>query len=102
MARLSGRVFNGPDDMLHASGSLDFPNMADETIAALTISCPGAAVGDIARASCRTALEAGAFVQNCRVSAADTVEITLGCCKAAGVNPAAATWDVVVVKGPTG
>lgn len=78
-----------------ASASLDFPSISAVSQADLTITVAGAAVGDEVAMALPAAPTAG-IVFNAFVSAANTVTIRASNITASPVNPAAATYGVLV------
>jgi len=78
-----------------ASAVLDFPSITNATQADLTITVTGAAVGDEVSLALPAAPAAG-IVFNAFVSATDTVTIRASNISAAPVNPASATYSVLV------
>jgi hypothetical protein len=80
------------------SASLDFPLIGSNTCSTdLTLSVPGAAVGDAVAAGWPSGLEAG-LTGTMRVSAAGQVSIRL-CAVGRDVNPANAVFSAVVIRG---
>jgi hypothetical protein len=82
--------------VLSGSASLDFAEIAAAAQANLTITVTGAAVGDEVVMALPAAPAAG-LVFNAFVSAANTVTIRASNITAAPVNPAAATYGVIVI-----
>ena len=82
--------------VLSGSASLDFGSITNATQASLTIPVVGAAVGDEVIMALPAAPTAG-LVFNAFVSAADTVTIRASNISAAPVDPAAATFGVIVI-----
>ena len=82
--------------VLSGSASLDFGSITNATQASLTIAVVGAAVGDEVILALPAAPTAG-LVFNAFVSAADTVTIRASNISAAPVDPAAATFGVIVI-----
>lgn len=62
------------------------------------VSIPGAEVGDIVVGVPRTQLVTGIVYNNCRVSAANTVQLALTNITAGAIDPASNVWDFVVNK----
>jgi len=67
----------------------------------ITVSVPGAAVGDVVAVSPRSALLAGLIVAYARVSAADTVIVAISNHSAGAVAQASTFFDVGVIRGST-
>lgn len=80
-----------------ATAVLDFPNITAASQAELTVSVPGATVGQCVVLGPPAALEAGLAATG-YVSAADTVKIRLSNYTAGAINPASATWAVAVLR----
>ena len=78
-----------------ASASLDFPSISAVSQADLTITVAGAAVGDEVAMALPAAPTAG-IVFNAFVSATDTVTVRATNVTASPVDPAAATYSVLV------
>lgn len=78
-----------------ASASLNFPSIAAVSQADLTITVAGAATGDEVTMGLPTVPAAG-IVFNAFVSATDTVTIRASNITAAAVDPAVATYNVIV------
>lgn len=82
---------------LTATAVLNFGNITPTSTAALTVTVTGAAVGDAVFFGPPAALEAG-LIPSGFVSAADTVTVRLNNRSAGDIDPASATWRVVVMK----
>ena len=82
--------------VLSGSASLNFAEIAAAAQASLTITVTGAAVGDEVIMALPAAPAAG-LVFNAFVSAADTVTVRASNITAAPVDPAAATYGVIVI-----
>ena len=82
--------------VLTATASLNFPSISAAGQQDLTISVPGAAVGDEVVMSLPAAPAAG-LVFNAFVSATDTVTIRASNITASPIDPAAATFGVIVL-----
>jgi hypothetical protein len=82
--------------VLSASASLDFGSIGAAAQAGLTITVTGAAVGDEVIVALPAAPAAG-LVFNAFVSATDTVTIRASNITAAPVDPAAASYGVIVI-----
>lgn len=81
--------------LLTASAALDFPSIAAVSQADLTITVTGAAVGDEVALALPAAPAAG-IVFNAYVSAANTVTVRASNITAAPVDPASASYSVLV------
>lgn len=81
-----------------ATATLDFPSIAAGGNATLTMSVPGAVVGDYVILGGLPALEAGLVPGVPRVSAADTVTIRLNNITAAAIDPAAIQYGVQIIR----
>ena len=75
--------------------TLNFPEIAAQTAAELTVTITGAAVDDIAIASPYTSIEAG-LIWSCYVSAANIVTVRLANPTASPIDPINADWRVAV------
>ncbi|MAT90413.1 MAG: hypothetical protein CMC35_06935 [Flavobacteriaceae bacterium] len=82
---------------LTATATLDFPNIAVNGSAELTVTVPGATTGSSCNCAPNASVEAGLF-WNCYISAANTVTIRVANNRAAAVNPASKSWKVTVVE----
>lgn len=82
--------------VLTASASLNFPSIAANLAADLTIAVPGAKAGDAVMVGAPAALE-GALTVIGFVSAADVVTVRAGNNSIGAVDAAAATYNVVVL-----
>ena len=82
--------------VLSGSASLDFGSISAAAQADLTITVTGAAVGDEVVMALPAAPAAG-IVFNAFVSAANTVTVRASNISGSPVNPAAATYGVVVI-----
>lgn len=80
-----------------ATATLDFPSTATLTSADLTISVPGAVVGDPVAVSTPAAPNANTCF-TAFVSAADTVTVRFNNFSGGTVNPASGSFKVVVFK----
>ena len=83
--------------VLTASASLNFPSISAASQADLTITVPGAATGDEVIMSLPASPAAG-IVFNAFVSAANTVTIRASNITALAVDPAAASYGVIVIN----
>jgi predicted RecA/RadA family phage recombinase len=82
---------------LYAAASLDFPSIAAVTTSTLTITVAGAVFGDPVVLSLPATVNAG-IVFDARVTAADVVTVRATNITAAAIDPAAATFGVLVIK----
>jgi hypothetical protein len=82
--------------LLTATATLDFPSIAAVNVQDLTITVTGAAVGDAVFFSLPAAPNAG-VVFNAWVSAANTVKIRATNVTAGAIDPASASYRVVVM-----
>lgn len=80
----------------HATAVLNFPSIASNAMADLTISVPGAAENDRVILGAPAALETEITFDGF-VSAADTVTVHVHNTSGGAVNPASATWTVTVM-----
>jgi hypothetical protein len=83
------------DAHLTASATLDFGSIAAQDDLELTITVTGASVGDAVALGPPAALESGLAATG-YVSAADTVTVRLVNGTAGAIDPASATWKVLV------
>jgi hypothetical protein len=84
-------------DMLRASASLDFPSVAAAGTADLTITVPGAQVGDDVML-CHDVAPPNLMTHVAWVSAADTVTVRARNGTAGSIDQAATTYRVIVFK----
>jgi hypothetical protein len=77
--------------------TLDFPSISAASTQTLTVTVPGAAVGDVVAIGLPATVNAG-IVFDARVSAADTLTVRAMNITASPVDPASATYDFVVFK----
>jgi hypothetical protein len=77
--------------------TLDFPSVSAAGTQTLTVTCPGASVGDIVALGLPATVDAG-IVFDARVSAADTITVRAMNITASSVDPASATYEFVVFK----
>lgn len=89
-------VSNQGNKLLYASASLDYGSIASQSTATLTITVTGAATGDACFVGPPSTLETGLWPVRVIVTSANTVTIYLFNGTAGSVDPAAATWKVVV------
>ncbi|HEY3265335.1 MAG TPA: glycosyl hydrolase family 28-related protein [Armatimonadota bacterium] len=75
------------------AATLDFPSIAAKGAAELTVTVPGAQVGDAVSVSPNGAAESG-LVWSGYISAANTATVRVGNVSAVAVNPAARVWQV--------
>ncbi len=83
-------------ELTAATAALNFGSIATTASADLTITVTGAAVGDFVVMALPAAPTAG-IVFNAFVSAADTVTVRASNITASSVDPASATYGVVVI-----
>jgi hypothetical protein len=81
--------------MLTATAALDFPSISAVSQADLTITVTGAVVGDEVALALPAAPTAG-IIFNAYVSAANTVTVRASNITAAAVDPASASYGVIV------
>lgn len=84
-------------DVLRASAVLDFPSIAAGATATLTVTVKGAAVGDDTLHGFIAAPTAG-LSWHAWVSATDTVTLRATNVTAGAIDPASATFRVIVLK----
>lgn len=84
-------------DGLAATTTLDFPSVSAGGQQELTITVPGAAVGDVVALGRPAALENGLQV-TARVSAADTVTVRCSNVTASPIDPASASYRVMILR----
>lgn len=82
--------------VLHASGALNFPSIASQAQADLTLTVTGAAVGDSVALGLPAAPAAG-LAFNAFVSAANTVTVRASNVSAGAVDEASLTFNVIVL-----
>jgi hypothetical protein len=82
---------------LFAAAALDFPAIAAQGTAQLNIAVPGAAIGDAVKLALPATVNNG-VVFDARVTAADTVSVRAQNITAAAIDPASATYGVIVSK----
>lgn len=80
--------------------SIDLANNATVTTAVTSVTVPGVQLGDFVHVN-KPSHTTGIGIANVRVSAADTIEITTVNPTAGGVNPAAETFTILVIKPET-
>ena len=85
------------DTVLSATATLDFPSTAAQTSSELTIAVPGAAVGMPAVVASPAATPANSICK-ARVTAADTVTVRFNNYSSGAIDPASASYTVVVFK----
>lgn len=85
--------------MIIAQATFDPASVAAATSAdnATTITIPGAKVGDLVIAF-KPTTTAGTVVCDARVSAADTVQVTLGNFTAGALDPGSETWTFLIIQ----
>lgn len=96
-ARKAAYYGTKPLDILTGTATLDFPGILTATSAELTITVPGAAVGDAVALAPPATLTTG-LVWSGRVTAANTVTVRLANVTAATIDPASATWGAAVIQ----
>ncbi|MAP54630.1 hypothetical protein [Altibacter sp.] len=79
------------------TASLNFPTITANNASDLTITVPGADIGDVCNASPSGAIEAG-LIWNSFVSAANTVTIRVSNVRSSTIDPVARSWKVNVTK----
>lgn len=82
---------------LTVAATLDFPSIAAVGTQALTVSVPGARVGDLVVLGLPDTVNNG-VVFDARVSAADTVTVRALNITAGAIDPASASYRVSVIK----
>ena len=82
---------------LAAVTTLDFPSISAAGTQTLTVTVPGAAVGDVVAIGLPATVNAG-IVFDARVTATDTLTVRAMNITASPVDPASATYDFVVFK----
>jgi len=90
---------SGPDAMIKGRVALDAGSVASQRVLEVTFTFPECDVQDAAWASPVEALTAGIAYGGARVAAENVIAITYINVTTAAVDPAATSWDVVVVKG---
>lgn len=80
---------------LKVTATLDFPSITAQTSSDLTVSVPGAAIGDTVTLSLPAAINAG-LTFNAFVSATDVVTVRATNSTAGALNPASASYTVIV------
>ncbi len=87
---------SGPVAQLYlAAQAVDSANIVAGASVETSISFPGVAVGDILEGQPRSALAAGIVKNTIRVTAADTIGLTLTNITAGAIDPASNVWDFV-------
>ena len=91
---------SGPDSSQRGEVAIDHGNIVAASVLEATVAWPGAKVGDLVNASPKSTNIAalGIAYGGARVTAADTIGITLVNPTAGAVNPAEITWVVQLVK----
>lgn len=84
-------------DVLRAQATLDYPSIAAGASADLTVTVPGAAVGDDVVVS-YDSTPTTALITRAWVSAADTVTVRQNNFTASGIDQAATIYRVIVFK----
>ena len=80
--------------------SIDIANNPTITTVANSVTVPGVQLGDFIYVN-KPSHTTGIGISNCRVSAVDTIEIQTVNPTAGGVNPAAETFTIMVVRPET-
>lgn len=93
-----GAITSIDNGLLRATATLDFPSIAGSAESELTISVPGAEVGDPVSVGLPAAFPSGIAMNAAWVSAADTVRIRLRNVTGSAIDPASASYTVVVHK----
>jgi hypothetical protein len=86
---------------LRGTATLDFPSIATNACAELTMTVTGAAVGDLVWLGPPAALDVGLLSMGF-VSAANTVKVRVCNQTAAAIDPVSATWNAMVAKVAVG
>jgi hypothetical protein len=81
--------------ILSASTTLDFPSIATQDSTELTVTVTGAAVGNAVQLAPPSSIESG-LTWSGYVSAADTVTVRVVNATGGAIDPASATWGVIV------
>ena len=92
-----GSGSNPIEKVYKGTATLDFPSIAHNSYAELTLTVTNAAAGDYVQLAPPAALEAG-LTYSAKVSSANTVTIILHNCSGGSVDPASATWGVTVTR----
>ncbi len=79
------------------SATLDFPNTSAQTSSDLTVSVTGAAVGDLVQVGLPASIDANSSYMGW-VSASNVVTVRFNNYSAGSINPASATFKVLVTK----
>lgn len=90
-------VFNYVPLVLYGSATLDFANTLAQTCSELTIAVTGATIGDSVLVGPPNGLEANLSVTG-YVSATDVVTVRVCNPTVGAINPASATWRVIVMR----
>jgi hypothetical protein len=85
-------------DMLRGKATLDFPSVAAAGSQDLTISVPGAAVGDDVAGPFQNAAPNAGLIRSAWVSAANVVTVRVQNVTGSAVDPASGEYRVIVFK----
>lgn len=85
-------------DMLRGKATLDFPSVAAAGNQELTISVPGAAVGDDVAGPFLSGAPTAGIIYSARVSAANVVTVRAQNVTGGAVDPASTEYRVIVFK----
>jgi hypothetical protein len=85
-------------DMLRGKATLDFPSVAAAGSQDLTISVPGAAVGDDVAGPFQNAAPPAGLIRTAWVSAKDVVTVRVQNVTAGAIDPASGEYRVIVFK----
>lgn len=83
--------------VISSTATLDFPSIASNAVAVLTMTVTGASIGDTVMLGAPSTIEAD-LTWTGFVSAADTVSIRMHHSSGSAIDPASATWRATVVK----
>lgn len=89
---------DGNTTSIYHTGTIDVGACAANAVTETAVTVPGAAVGDVPIVSNRAALAAGLSIVPGRVSAANTVQLCIANLTAAPIDPAAQTFDIVIIR----
>jgi hypothetical protein len=93
-------TYNGSEwsGILRNTQSIDIPNIAANGNVSVSVNVPGATVGSVVYVSPSAALPASIVLAWARVSAANTVQISVNNVSAVAVNPAAQNFSIRVIQ----
>jgi hypothetical protein len=93
-------TYNGTEwsGILRNTQSIDIPNIAANGNVSIAITIPGATVGSVVYISPSAALPTSIVIAWARVSALNTVQISVNNVSAAAVNPAAQNFSIRVIQ----